>query len=513
MSIRIDELHSISSNVLSYDMSSNGLINNPINGWANKSTQRCVRVYFEDSTYIDCTPDHEFMCDDNQWYAAKTLVNKLVRKGLVQPAVNIQHELVQCGAINYLQYSKQCALYRLLGYIITDGTVAAQPTCQLYLGHRLDVNNVINDIELLCGIRPNQYMQNNCYIIAVPVVVLSLLAPLCGSQPLLVGKRVNQPSMWPAAVIDPNCPLPLLREFIAGLFGGDGSAPVLKLHGGKRDLLSSIEFSQSKQYQHIDSLLHSMTQLQRMLARLGIHNTSIQPLKLPSRSKRNNTKLPVYRAVLHINVSDTLLYHSIIGYRYCVHKSMRLQAAASFYQYRAAVQQQTIAVVNHTAELMSPTPQQYLAGIGANEYFTEQSNHMPYGLGCDRESLPVMRLRVVAIQPIGSKPVYDIEVLNTHNFLANGAVVHNCMISHGAANFLREKTFDLSDKYRTHICDLCGLIAIANLRKQIFECRSCKNTTQISQIYIPYACKLLFQELMAMQIAPRMFTSSTPYKQ
>jgi DNA-directed RNA polymerase II subunit RPB2 len=87
-----------------------------------------------------------------------------------------------------------------------------------------------------------------------------------------------------------------------------------------------------------------------------------------------------------------------------------------------------------------------------------------------------------------------------------GEMERDCMVSHGASRFTRERMYDASDKYSVFVCNKCGHIAAYNDKMHIHHCRTCDNRVDFSYVEIPYACKLLFQELQTMNISPRLLT-------
>jgi DNA-directed RNA polymerase II subunit RPB2 len=87
-----------------------------------------------------------------------------------------------------------------------------------------------------------------------------------------------------------------------------------------------------------------------------------------------------------------------------------------------------------------------------------------------------------------------------------GEMERDCMISHGASRFTRGRMYDASDKYSVFVCKKCGLIASYNEKMHIHHCRTCDNRVDFAYVEIPYACKLLFQELNTMNISPRFIT-------
>jgi len=84
-----------------------------------------------------------------------------------------------------------------------------------------------------------------------------------------------------------------------------------------------------------------------------------------------------------------------------------------------------------------------------------------------------------------------------------GEMERDAMISHGVSRFLLERLYDMSDPFQMKVCNSCGMTP-----KTMDGCDICDNR-QLTSVQIPYACKLLFQELNAMGIRTQIFPDDT----
>ncbi|OSX57976.1 hypothetical protein POSPLADRAFT_1185402 [Postia placenta MAD-698-R-SB12] len=79
-----------------------------------------------------------------------------------------------------------------------------------------------------------------------------------------------------------------------------------------------------------------------------------------------------------------------------------------------------------------------------------------------------------------------------------GEMERDCLIGYGATQLLLERLMISSDKFEVNACEECGLMGYNGW------CTYCKSSKKMAQLTIPYAAKLLFQELMAMNVVPRL---------
>ena len=454
-------------------------------------------------------------------------------------------------------FLKSMAFMRIMGLLCSDGGFYKSKNIiisRVSLGHVTDMHIFDEDLKLFTE-KENKWKKDKiqgCSSLNIPQDLTNNLLHLEG---LTIGRKIDQPIHFPKFILDENLPTPLLREFLGALFGGDGHTCYLTKHRGKRDLLTSISFSRSSVGSNLKHLETYMQQLQTLLGRLGIEKTTIQKPKETTWSKQQDRKCSeskCYQLNLHLDINELIPFHEKIGFRYNCHKSLRLEAGTSYRRLRETTIKQHDWIVNRVNELTDfakkkkehpekivptkkaieqakkeleekepilhkyaiptthditdhlvkgtsfgsfrshsfPTAEEFLTEIGALEWFDDD-----YATKSNEGGLPTMNLQVIDIRPAGKHLVYDIEVDTIHSFLANGIVAHNCMISHGVSRFLRERLFDVSDYFEIYTCSKCGNIPH---NKNICNMCQCK---EIAKVPLPFACKLLFQELMAMGIA------------
>jgi intein/homing endonuclease len=615
LSVEIGTMENSNLEVLGWDEKTNKLINSKQVGFMYKGEKECVDVTFQDGRKIKFTSNHKLLTSNNNWSKInETIINETkIKTGITCPLIKVCEEIKLCsswclnaGKISIKisdsdSYFEALSFIRIIGYLCADGGIYFNKKTKIYrgainLGHMIDVRNIIDDLNIFTNINQDNYKYKNYYSVRIPNDLLYDIMQIKG---ILIGKKINQSAILPEFILDENCPKPIVREFLGGLFGGDGHTCVLGMHRGKRDILSSISFSKSKSKLHLDSLTEMMNDIKKLLSRFEINKVTIQNFKETTSSKKkiNDCDNKSYQLTLHLDIDELIPFHEQIGFRYCCHKSQRLEAAVSYKRLRNNVVRQHNWLVAKVDELTKfseikkenptqivptkkaieraveelkkmepliheyaipsthditdhlvkgtkfgkftsksfPTAEEYLKEIGALDWFLtpepyknnfddfddkinelldgEDENEdiedikSCYGVERECDGLPTMDLKIIDIRPAGVHPVYDIEVEKTHSFLANGIVAHNCMVSHGASRFTKERMYDVSDKYSVFICKKCGLIASYNDKLHIHHCRVCDNRTDFSYVEIPYACKLLFQELNTMNIAPRLMTN------
>jgi DNA-directed RNA polymerase III subunit RPC2 len=79
-----------------------------------------------------------------------------------------------------------------------------------------------------------------------------------------------------------------------------------------------------------------------------------------------------------------------------------------------------------------------------------------------------------------------------------GEMERDCLIAYGASQLLLERLMISSDGTQVDICERCGLLGYKGY------CQTCGSTSQVTQMTMPYAAKLLVQELISMNVGVRM---------
>jgi DNA-directed RNA polymerase III subunit RPC2 len=65
---------------------------------------------------------------------------------------------------------------------------------------------------------------------------------------------------------------------------------------------------------------------------------------------------------------------------------------------------------------------------------------------------------------------------------------------------LQERLMISSDEFKADVCGSCGLLGSTGW------CQMCRTGESMAVVRMPYAAKLLFQELISMNIVPRLRT-------
>ncbi len=485
-SVRMDQMINPSNNlVLGYDSAKSELVNTNKINFINSGIKDCIEIMLLDGRKLVCTPEHQILTDKG-WIEANKLIEKEsniycgISYPIISQEINNTWEIIietetektkekekfTFNMKSYENINKTLAFARLCGIIVTDGSIFKDKKnrykCEIYTGHNIDLRNIMNDVKLVFGDLYNNTFgkKRNLWRVTLSSKISRLFAKILG-----YGNRMFVDSSFPEFILDKSLPIDILRQFLSGVFGGDGWAPVLS-----GNCFTEIYIALSKSKEKLQNLLDYMNKMSELLSRCNITKHNITgPYK--------NNKGDHYHYRIKINSESINDFAKYIGFSYCCHKAMRLSVVDSYYKLKKNILEQhnnfknkyiqeignnpienkkkiyerlkkeaseTQYIFNEKFSIPSQkyldtslrigselkhmggkgfySPKEYVKEIDAEKIFSTNS----YSVEINHE-LPMFKLKFLTKKNVGKKQVYDISVDNNiQSFVANGIVVHNC---------------------------------------------------------------------------------------
>ena len=357
--------------------------------------KECVELLFSDGRTLTCTPDHRILTADGRWVEANALV-----LGVDDVAVGAEYPDSTLGAeptaewrldlqasLGYeLDMAERArhslAFARLLGYLVTDGT-ANDDYSVWYIGHQLDADAMQRDTLLLTGVAPTVTAGTRTLQMSAPRPLHRAFQHVSVEG----GKRTSQISHFPAFVTAADCPLPIVREFLGGLFGGDGCTLHLS-HGDGIKRLTGLGFVATRIGDVAEQQQAVLQQeLLVLLQRCGVDTKTItasfvlvapniyseegaaEYSELQARGAKltptvtKDTLDPNKRYWLRflISAAGVTSFARRVGFRYSCHKQQRLSAAVAYYRGHERYLEQKRHLSARTLELRGDPPTRRIA--------------------------------------------------------------------------------------------------------------------------------------------------------
>ncbi len=330
----------------------------------------CVKLILQDGRTLVCTPDHKILCSDGRWVRADELAigKDRVIVGLEspndQPSDDEKGYVLTAGEMKLsmdteANRDRLLAFARLLGYLLGDSSISVYGQGRIIVSEAIDREVMLDDIELLTGLRPKASRYDvRRWSVVLPKSLTKSIASMSGVQ---VGRCIGQTLTLPTFVLEKTCPVSIVREFLGGLFGADGHSPILHLYGKDENYstLKSPAYSQSTIPEFLNLTKQNMSSLVSLLAKCGVVTGGAQIYHYPTRRGKSTyaaARDGIDRIEVRLALPDGLSFIENVGYRYCVDKQMRATAAAVYWRIVRNIHLQRLWMADRLAKLHYDQP-------------------------------------------------------------------------------------------------------------------------------------------------------------